>query len=95
MLKLSPAVIGFLQLLIGAIAGVGGLVAYSEAKFASQDKLEIVNTKVDFEINQRRTDIERIEKTLGVIAIQNEQIWKYMTRGDSRGRGRTRAPSEE
>lgn len=57
---LSPKQLGFLQLLIGALIGLGGLIAYTEAKFAPKEGLLQ-------EVKQRETDTTRIERKLDSI----------------------------
>jgi hypothetical protein len=53
-----------LQLLVGALVGVGGIIAYTETKFANK---EMTFRLIDQEANQRQVDIGRIERKIDVI----------------------------
>lgn len=80
-LKLNPTFIGTIQLAIGAAMGIGGLITYSEAKFASRESVQSVNMKVDFEHEQRRIDVERIEKAIQAQNEKLDRIWGAISRG--------------
>ena len=69
---ITPKTLAFLQLLIGALVGVGGIIGYTEAKFAPK---EMTLRLIHQESSQRQKDIERIERKLDVIyevLIQNK-----------------------
>lgn len=58
---ITPKTMAFLQLVVGALIGVGGVIAYTEAKFAPK---EMTLKLIDQENGQRQQDIGRIERKL-------------------------------
>lgn len=66
--------IAFLQLILGAIIGVGGLIAYSEAKFASKESLvtEVQQRQADSNENKEmvRDQGKKIDRVLEILLMR-------------------------